>query len=127
MYTVDRFEFVTVAPPKADITIEESIQGKEQLLMRLTQGLSFPDYFGENWDALIDCLSDLSWSQAEQAIIDHAGIPSLPANDLRLYLESLIDAAERRTSGLRPKLRLVFRVKDREAVAASLASACGAG
>ena len=121
MYTTDRFEFTTAAPEKADVIIDESTQGKQQLLKRIAQGLSLPDYFGENWDALIDCLSDLSWSQASEAIIDHAGIPHLPPRDLRLYLESLVDAADRRTPDRLPRLRFVFRVKDRGAVAAVLA------
>ncbi len=122
MYTVDTFEFTMAAPERADVTIDESTQGKEQLLMRIAQGLSFPDYFGENWDALIDCLSDLTWSQASEAIIDHAGIPDLPVSDLRLYLESIVDAADRRSPDRLPRLRIMFRVKDRKAVAATLAT-----
>lgn len=117
MYSVDRFEFATHAPEGANVTIDESIQGKDQLLERLAHGLSFPDYFGENWDALIDCLSDLSWSQATDVIIYHAVIPRLPRKDLRLYLESLVDAAERRAPNKLPRLRIVFRLGDRAAVA----------
>jgi len=122
MYTADKFEFTMVAPERADVSIDESTKGKEQLLKRLARGLSFPDYFGENWDAVIDCLSDLTWSQASEAIIDHAGMPHLPPRDLRLYLESLIDAADRRAPDRLPRLRIMFRVKDRRAVAAALAS-----
>jgi len=122
MYTADKFEFTMVAPERADVSIDESTKGKEQLLKRLARGLSFPDYFGENWDAVIDCLSDLTWSQASEAIIDHAGMPHLPPRDLRLYLESLIDAADRRAPDRLPRLRIMFRVKDRRAVAAALAT-----
>lgn len=34
---------------------------KEELLARLAVALEFPDWFGRNWDALFDCLADLSW------------------------------------------------------------------
>ncbi|MBI5244960.1 MAG: barstar family protein [Elusimicrobia bacterium] len=32
---------------------------KEALLCRLGEALRFPDYFGGNWDALSDCLTDM--------------------------------------------------------------------
>ena len=35
--------------------------GKEALLAHLGRALGFPDWFGGNWDALEDCLTDLSW------------------------------------------------------------------
>lgn len=35
--------------------------GKEALLRALGDALSFPDYFGANWDALEECLLDCSW------------------------------------------------------------------
>lgn len=120
MYTVSRFEFTTVAPERADVTVDESIQSKGQLLKVCAEGLGFPDYFGENWDAFIDCLSDLGWSRAAEAIIDHGGVPRLPARELRLYLECLIDAADRRAPARAPRLRIVFRVKDRGAIVAAL-------
>ena len=120
MYSTDRFEFTLAAPARADVTIDDSTQSKVELLRRIARELSFPDYFGENWDALIDCLSDLSWSQAAEAVIDHANLPRLSPGDLRLYLESLIDAAARRTAEMSPRLRLVFRVQDRKAVASAL-------
>ncbi len=38
---------------------------KHQVMMRFAQALNFPDWFGNNWDALSDCLADLSWWPAD--------------------------------------------------------------
>jgi hypothetical protein len=40
------------------------VQEKEKLLKSIAAALDFPDWFGANWDALEDCLSDLSWRGA---------------------------------------------------------------
>lgn len=46
---------------------------KAQVLQRLSQALQFPDWFGDNWDALADSLNDLSWLPAPGylTVIDH--------------------------------------------------------
>lgn len=35
------------------------------LINQLNQGFSFPDYFGQNWNAVDECLGDLSWLSAK--------------------------------------------------------------
>jgi RNAse (barnase) inhibitor barstar len=40
------------------------IATKAGLLRAIAETLAFPDWFGENWDALEDCLTDLSWHDA---------------------------------------------------------------
>lgn len=34
---------------------------KATFLERTAEALSFPEWFGQNWDALYDCLTDLGW------------------------------------------------------------------
>ncbi len=40
------------------------VRNKHELLERFARDLAFPDWFGSNWDALQDCLTDLSWLPA---------------------------------------------------------------
>lgn len=43
-----------------------SVGGVDQFLQRIATAFEFPDYFGANWDALLDeCLTELSWIPAE--------------------------------------------------------------
>ena len=43
----------------------QGITDKAALLRKIAAELGFPDWFGENWDALEDCLTDLTWRQAQ--------------------------------------------------------------
>ncbi len=38
---------------------------KTQLMQEFAAVLNFPEYFGGNWDALHDCLKDVSWLDEE--------------------------------------------------------------
>lgn len=42
---------------------------KSALFERLAAALEFPAWFGHNWDALADCLGDLSWRPADGYLI----------------------------------------------------------
>ena len=41
------------------------LSGKAELLRALAGAFAFPSYFGHNWDALVDCWSDMSWLPAK--------------------------------------------------------------
>jgi hypothetical protein len=48
---------------------------KPTVLARLGRALRFPDWYGGNWDALADCLGDLSWLPAPGylVLVEHSG------------------------------------------------------
>ena len=45
------------------------VEDKAGLLAALARGMAFPEWFGGNWDALADCLADLSWRPAEGYLV----------------------------------------------------------
>jgi len=45
------------------------VTDKAGLLSALATRLEFPEWFGNNWDALEDCLMDLSWLDASGHVI----------------------------------------------------------
>jgi RNAse (barnase) inhibitor barstar len=72
------------------------IQGKEQFLNRASAVFSFPDYFGNNWDAFEDCLTDMSWHETDGFLIlyDHFEAFAEHAPDqFKIALEILRDSA----------------------------------
>ena len=71
-----------------------SISGKASLMQDIAKALGFPDWFGDNWDALEDCLTDLSWREAEGHVLVFEGFQFLPEDDLGVLIDVLISAAE---------------------------------
>jgi hypothetical protein len=65
---------------------------KDVLLKNLAAALEFPDWFGANWDALEDALSDLSWKPAAGHVIifDHPKA----GDDLGVLIDVLQSSAE---------------------------------
>jgi len=73
--------------------VPAGITNRQQLFEVLSRELSLPSYFGNNWDALSDCLSDLSWIERRRVIIAHKAIPELDPATLRAYLDVLAECA----------------------------------
>jgi hypothetical protein len=67
--------------------------GKEALLERLALALGFPGWFGGNWDALEDCLSDLGWRGGDGHVFVFTGYEDLPADELGVLLDVLASSA----------------------------------
>jgi len=74
------------------LIVPKNIQTKEDLFAAYRNGLNFPDYFGNNWDALYDCLIDLSWIDNNTIQIIHDDIPfEKNSNEQAIYLNVLLD------------------------------------
>lgn len=71
----------------------------ESTLRQLGKALHFPVWFGANFDALFDCLSDPDWYPAKGHVIILSGIDSLRTSDpddFTTLIEVLQAAAEAR-------------------------------
>jgi hypothetical protein len=42
---------------------------KQQVMEALAVAMRFPDYFGRNWDAVDECLGDMSWWPAQGYVL----------------------------------------------------------
>jgi RNAse (barnase) inhibitor barstar len=123
-------DFVLLVPP--------GIRSKKDLLAVLADIGHFPDYFGGNWDALQDCLGDLSWITNRKVVILHSDVP-LQSNpsECRIYLEILQTALANwsrapKSNTVEPppewpyvehELRVVFPIETRTAIACFVESA----
>ncbi len=65
----------------------------EQLFSELANELKFPDYFGNNWNALYDCLCDFHWIKEKKIILVHEGIPNIEKKEFGTYLKILLEAS----------------------------------
>ncbi len=72
-------------------------QTTDGLLREWARALDFPDYFGQNWDALEECLADLEWLPAKGYILlitDAAQVLPDDEEEYATLIEVLRDAGE---------------------------------
>ena len=56
---------------------------------RIREAFGFPDYYGENWDAMWDCLTDVCLQPVQRHIIVE-GFASMP-QELRAYAAPMLE------------------------------------
>ncbi|AIR07376.1 MULTISPECIES: barstar family protein [Cedecea] len=94
--------------------LDPLIASTDELLNSIYYLLWFPGYFGFNWNALEDCLSDFCWITEKKIIIVHDRLPNIPSDDLKVYLEILMDVAMDWMGHEQHVLEVIFQEKDRE-------------
>jgi len=73
------------------------VRTKQQLLDAIARELAFPDWFGGNWDALEDCLTDLAWCVASGYVLvlaNAGGLAEAEPEEFETALEVFDGAAE---------------------------------
>lgn len=69
----------------------------EAALECLAKALKLPEHFGNNFDALYDCLTDLSWQDTSASVVVLSGADTLYTCDVEAWetlLTVLVSAAE---------------------------------
>ena len=70
--------------------IPRNICSRDDLFSALEKTLHLPWYFGRNWDALDECLRDLSWISQRRVVIVHQDLPCMDPQTLTTYLDVLL-------------------------------------
>ena len=80
------------------------------MLAAYAEQLSLPDYFGWNWDALEECLRDLSWLPPDRPVVVlHRGLPLRARGGARAtYVRLLGEVAQFWQGQSTGRLRVVF-------------------
>jgi len=95
--TIDRDAFIfepRAIPREGHIArVLGNVGSRSALFAGLAEALKLPEHFGHNFDALEECLRDLSWIPEKTVALVHEHLPGLPKKELVTYLEILSGAA----------------------------------
>jgi len=100
------------------------LEDKKALFAWYANSLSLPNYFGANWDALDECLRDLSWIQQRKIILVHSKLP-LSGNkaDQLTYVEMLNSVVQSWNSDDAHDITVIFDPSCQSAINALTAGA----
>lgn len=90
-------DFDVPASPALVVDVPIGTRTKEALLEALAERLRFPDYFGVNWDAMEECIRDLSWLPTGPVVVKHSDLPLVgDVTGQKKYLSILAGAVEKK-------------------------------
>lgn len=88
----------------------------QDLYVKLAENLDFPNYFGKNWDALIDLYRDFTWIEQKAIIIFHKDLSRLSDSELEKYLGCVLICLDTWSDGLEHSISFVFSHQDEERI-----------
>ena len=94
VYRASRADVIADAVGGSALDVAEISLATGHLFNAFASALEFPAWFGQNWDALEDCLGDLSWRAAEGHVLMVLHHDRLPKDDLGVLLDVLASSAE---------------------------------
>jgi RNAse (barnase) inhibitor barstar len=68
---------------------------RQDFFDEIAAAMQFPYYFGDNWDALNDCLTDLSWLPAAKYVLVVSNADELLSEESEDQLSKLLDILRR--------------------------------
>ena len=129
--------YLSIANPKefADYAYRLNYEKGSELAVRVVRGhkmqrlsdlydeiaaaLQFPDYFGENWDAFEDCLTDLDWLPAAGYVLlvsrANEVLSEEPEKQFETFVSVLATACEEWARAATPKpFHVLLQCEERE-------------
>jgi hypothetical protein len=79
-----------------------------ELMNAVATVMDFPVYFGHNWNALFDCMTDFNWIKEKSVFLIHAEVPALEFDDLTMYIDILMDAVQDWKEGEQHEFFVIF-------------------
>ena len=93
--------------PKGTISIDFSdCRYTDEIHKKLKESFGFPDYYGNNWSAFWDCLSDFAISENVSREIIVCGLDNLPKG-LKEYTQKMVEIMLRAETAY-PLIHFVF-------------------
>jgi Barstar (barnase inhibitor) len=107
-YVADHDSFKGVVRP--------GVSNVGQLMDAVAEAMKFPKYFGENWNALSDCMRDFHWIDKKNVVLVHTDVPSIELDDLSIYIDVLKGAVDDWKDTKEHELFIVFPALSKEKI-----------